>query len=142
MGLGTRLPLLQKFLAGDFRQAFVASEKYPGLRLITIQEGEDVFAARGPALFIDARPPRPFLEAHVPGALNLPYEADKTRLPDTILENSRNRSLVVYCEGGDCASSLGLAKLLSKAGFKDIRVMTGGWADWKKAGLPEATGRD
>jgi 3-mercaptopyruvate sulfurtransferase SseA len=48
--------------------------------------------------------------------------------------------IVVYCEGGDCQSSLALAKRLHDEGFKDIRVMTGGWAEWIKAGLPAETG--
>ena len=129
-------------MAGDFRRSFISAEQYPGLRLITIQEGEDLFAARGGALFVDARTPGQFRDGHIPGALNVPYEAGNARLPAKVQEIARDRSLVVYCEGGDCASSLGLAKRLSKAGYKDIRVMTGGWADWKKSGLPEAAGDD
>ena len=50
--------------------------------------------------------------------------------------------IVVYCEGGDCQSSLLQAKRLSDEGFQDIRVMTGGWAEWKRTGLPAEKGDD
>jgi len=49
----------------------------------------------------------------------------------------KERTFVVYCEGGSCQSSLLVARRLHDEGFKDIRVMTGGWEEWKKAGLPE-----
>jgi rhodanese-related sulfurtransferase len=76
----------------------------------------------------------------VPRARNLPATESKLKIPPDLLELPRERTLVVYCEGGDCQSSLALAKRLHDEGFKDIRVMTGGWAEWKKAGLPEETG--
>jgi rhodanese-related sulfurtransferase len=50
---------------------------------------------------------------------------------------AREGTVVVYCEGGDCQSSLDLAKRLHEAGFRDIRVSTGGWDEWRAAGLPE-----
>jgi 3-mercaptopyruvate sulfurtransferase SseA len=37
---------------------------------------------------------------------------------------------------------LTLAKRLHDEGFKDIRVLSGGWEEWKKAGLPKETGDD
>jgi rhodanese-related sulfurtransferase len=73
----------------------------------------------------------------VPRARNLPATESGQKLPAEILELGRERTLVVYCEGGDCQSSLLLAKRLHDEGFKDIRVITGGWEEWKKAGLPE-----
>jgi rhodanese-related sulfurtransferase len=45
--------------------------------------------------------------------------------------------LVVYCEGGDCQTSVSLAKLIHQRGFTDIRILFGGWEEWSAAGLPE-----
>ena len=73
----------------------------------------------------------------MPGARNLPASASGIDVPAAILEMPKNRAFVVYCEGGDCRSSLSLAKRLHEAGFRDVRVFTGGWDEWRAAGLPE-----
>jgi rhodanese-related sulfurtransferase len=131
--------LVKRFARGEFRETFLSQTDYPGIRLITIQEAEDLWAA-GEAVFFDARPERSFREGHVPRARNLPATDSKMKIPPDFLELPRERTLVVYCEGGDCQSSLALAKRLHDEGFKDIRVMPGGWEEWKKAGLPAETG--
>jgi rhodanese-related sulfurtransferase len=139
LAAAVHFPLVKRFARGEFRETFLSRAEYPGVRLITLQEGEDLWAA-GEAVLFDARPERPFREGHVPRARNLPATESKLKIPPDLLELPRERTLVVYCEGGDCQSSLALAKRLHDEGFKDIRVMTGGWAEWKKAGLPEETG--
>lgn len=132
-------PLVKRFVRGEFREIFLSRAEYPGVRLITIQEAEDLWAA-GETVFFDARPERAFRESHVPRARNLPENGSKPKIRPDLLELPRERTLVVYCEGGDCQSSLALAKRLHDEGFKDIRVMTGGWEEWKRAGLPEEAG--
>jgi rhodanese-related sulfurtransferase len=136
LGAAVHFPLVKRFVRGEFRETFFSRADYPGIRLITIQEAEDLWAA-GEAVVFDARPERPFREGHVPGARSLPAVESGQKLPAEVLELARERTLVVYCEGGDCQSSLALAKRLHDEGFRDIRVMTGGWEEWKKAGLPE-----
>jgi rhodanese-related sulfurtransferase len=141
LAAAVHFPLVKRFVRGEFRETFLSQADYPGIRLITIQEAEDLWAA-GEAVVFDARPERLFRESHVPRARNLPAAESGQKLPAEILELGRERTLVVYCEGGDCQSSLLLAKRLHDEGFKDIRVMTGGWEEWKKAGLPEEKGDD
>lgn len=128
-------PLIKAFVRGEFREAFFAADDYPGLRLITREEGEELWRAGG-AVFIDARKEAEFREGHVPGALSAPAAEAEKSLPQGVLALPRGAVLAVYCEGGDCQSSLLLAKRLHDGGFQDIRVMTGGWAEWTKAGLP------
>ena len=139
LGAAVHFPLVKRFVRGEFRETFLSRAEYPGVRLITLQEGEDLWSA-GEAVLFDARPERPFREGHVPRARNLPATGSKLKIPPDLLELPRERTLVVYCEGGDCQSSLALAKRLHDEGFKDIRVMTGGWEEWIKAGLPAETG--
>ncbi|OGD14306.1 MAG: hypothetical protein A2V76_10415 [Candidatus Aminicenantes bacterium RBG_16_63_14] len=134
-------PLVNRFVRGEFRETFFSRADYPGIRLITLQEAEDLWAA-GETVFFDARGAGPYGEGHVPRARNLPEAESRQMLPADVLKLLRERALVVYCEGGDCQSSLLLAKRLHDEGFKDIRVMTGGWEEWKKAGLPEDRGDD
>jgi len=139
LAAAVHFPLVKRFARGEFRETFLSEAEYPGIRLITLQEGEDLWAA-GEAVVFDARSERLFRESHVPRARNLPATESKLKIPPDLLELPRERTLVVYCEGGDCQSSLALAKRLHDEGFKDIRVMTGGWAEWIKAGLPAETG--
>jgi rhodanese-related sulfurtransferase len=139
LGAAVHFPLVKRFVRGEFRETFFSQADYPGIRLITIQEAEDLWAAAG-AVFFDARGAGPYGEGRVPRARNLPATESGQKLSAEILELARERTLVVYCEGGDCQSSLALAKRLHDEGFKDIRVMTGGWEEWKKAGLPEEKG--
>jgi rhodanese-related sulfurtransferase len=139
LAVSVHFPLVKRFVRGEFRETFLSRAEYPGVRLITIQEAEDLWAA-GETVFFDARPERSFRESHVPRARNLPENESKLKIPPGLPELPRERTLVVYCEGGDCQSSLALAKRLHDEGFKDIRVMTGGWEEWKKAGLPEEAG--
>lgn len=129
-------PLLKRFVRGEFRETFFSQAEYPGVRLITLEEAEDLWAGGG-AVFFDARPAVPYSEGHVPGARNLALNESGPRLTADVQDILRERTLVVYCEGGDCQSSLLLAKRLHDEGFKDVRVVTGGWEEWKKAGLPE-----
>jgi len=78
----------------------------------------------------------------VPRARSVPAAEIGTLMPVLIRRMAKETALVVYCEGGDCQSSLTLAKRLYDEGFKDIRVLSGGWEEWKKAGLPEEMGND
>jgi rhodanese-related sulfurtransferase len=132
-------PLIKRFVRGQFRDAFFSAADHPGLRLITLEEGEELWRTRG-AVFVDARKETEFREGHVPGALSAPAAKAEKALPQTILALPRAGVLAVYCEGGDCQSSLLLAKRLREGGFEDVRVMTGGWAEWTKAGLPAESG--
>jgi rhodanese-related sulfurtransferase len=132
-------PLITRFARGEFRESFFQASAYPGVRLITVEEAEDLWRTAH-AAFIDARRPSLYDEGHVPGARNVPASETDKAVPSDVLSSSRAGTLVVYCEGGDCQSSLLLAKRLHGEGFTDIRVMTEGWKGWTAAGLPEERG--
>jgi len=140
-GAAVHFPLVKRFVRGEFRETFLSQAEYPGVRLITLEEGEDLWAGGG-AVFIDARPATPYGRGHIPGARNLSAEEEDAWLSAVVGGILRERTLVVYCEGGDCQSSLLLAKRLHGEGFKDIRVLAGGWEAWTKAGLPEERDED
>ena len=141
IGLLVNIPLIKRCMRGDLDQGFVSAKTYPGVVLVSLPEVEDLFA-RGAGIFLDARPENEFREGWIPGATHVPYEtADKTSLRELAARFPADKFLVVYCSGGDCLSSLGLARLLVDLGVKEVRVFLGGWAEWKQAGLPVETGR-
>ncbi len=139
-GLGFNYSLIKKYCRGEFEHGFFHFKDYPSLVFISLGEAEELFL-KGEALFIDSREKEAFREGHIPGARNIPFEAhgeESLPFPGLLLE----RTLVVYCDGSECQSSVELARTLHRQGFKDLRVFFGGWAEWLEAGLPAATEND
>jgi rhodanese-related sulfurtransferase len=130
------LPLVKRFARGEFRETFFEASKYPGIRMITLAEAEELWRT-GLAVILDARAGESFERGHIPGSRNVPAPEAGGTIPADLLGAARNMVFVVYCEGGDCQSSLALARRLHDEGFRDLRVFEGGWAEWTKEGLPE-----
>lgn len=139
VGTVVHFPLVKRFLHGEFRESFFEASRFPGVRLISLQEAEDLWSS-GQVTILDARAAGLFRDGHVPGARNIPPEELGQGFPAWVLVMPREATLVVYCEGGACRSSLDLAERLHQAGFQDIRVLIGGWEEWARAGLPEEKG--
>ena len=53
-GLAFNFPLLKKWAGGEFARAFISKDEYPGIRMISRAEAEDLFFGGG-ALFVDSR---------------------------------------------------------------------------------------
>jgi rhodanese-related sulfurtransferase len=140
LGLAANFSLFQKFLNGEFRERLFSPEKYPGIVLIGLAEAEELFVRRE-ALFIDSRPQQKFSKGHILNAVSIPLEDNKTKLRSPI-NAPLEQTIVVYCDGGDCQESLALAKVLSGQGYKNIRVFTGGYAEWVGSRHPTAEGHD
>jgi rhodanese-related sulfurtransferase len=88
-------------------------------------------------LFLDVREARDFAQGRVRGALSFPtsdFEAAYAELRDFLSPDLR---LVVY--GDKTLFALRAAEFLEARGLHP-EVMEGGWAAWKKAGLPVETG--
>lgn len=148
LGAAVNFSLLRRFIAGEFRQSFIDEREYASIRFISLAEAEDLFAQRiqtgEGAVFVDSRSRQDFAAGHIPGALNIPAGELKNerKTPSggtlsTVLPFPEDQVLVVYCEGGDCQTSVSLAKLIHDRGFTDIRILSGGWEEWVAAGLPE-----
>jgi rhodanese-related sulfurtransferase len=138
LGAAVNFGLLRRFAAGEFREGFIDRREYAGIRFITLAETEDLFSqkmqgAKG-LLFIDSRSRADFAAGHIPGALSVPLE--NVRRSATFAFPGA-QTLVVYCEGGDCQTSISLARLIHDRGYKDVRIFSGGWAEWISGGLPE-----
>lgn len=137
LGATVNVSLVRRFLSGEFRRGFVDREKYPGVRYISLSEAEDLFAREETAvLFVDSRNREEYAAGHIPGALSLPLEERIGGLAEDDLSIPFTKTVVVYCEGGDCATSTAMAKLISARGFVDVRIFSGGFEEWHAAGLP------
>jgi rhodanese-related sulfurtransferase len=128
-------PLIKRYARGEFRESFFQASEHPGVRLITLAEAEELWRTQT-AIFFDARPTPLYGDGHVPGSRNVPAAESAKTLAAEVLALAREGTIVVYCEGGDCQSSLSLARRLHDESFDDVRVFMGGWEEWEKAGLP------
>ena len=133
-GISTNLGLIQQYREGDFSLSFFSPEDFPSIQFIGISEAEDLFVG-GTAVFLDSRAEEKYLEGHILGAVNIPFEGGE-HLGEEQLSFARQTTLIVYCDGNECQSSVLLAQALAEYGFEDIRVFFGGWAEWVAAGLP------
>ena len=107
--------------------------------------------AASSAVLLDARPRREYAISHIPGALNvaprpgLPphlYVSDVAEVA-RLLNDARDRPLVLYCNGPSCGKSRRLAAELLDAGFTNVRRYQLGAPGWRALGgvmrtLPEA----
>ena len=88
------------------------------------------------AVFVDARRDFFFAKEHIAGAWALPLAQFDDRIAFFQQQVERNRLLITYCSGYGCEDSHQLALKLQQAGYKRIRVYSGGLPEWKQAGLP------
>ena len=88
------------------------------------------------ALFLDARPADEFQKGHIKGAVSVPVEQYDS-IKDSVLAGvSPRKTIVTYCSGEDCMSSVMLANKLADDGHQQIKVFFGGWPKWLAAGYP------
>jgi ArsR family transcriptional regulator len=79
---------------------------------------------------LDVRPQTEFALGHVPGAINIPINELKRRLP----ELPKRREVVAYCRGPYCVMSFEAVATLRAKGYR-IRRLEDGFPEWKAAGL-------
>ncbi|GAA0633217.1 MULTISPECIES: rhodanese-like domain-containing protein [Thalassospira] len=103
-------------------------------RTITRDELKAALGTATAPTLIEALPARYYVDAHLPGAINIPHDAIdegiKQILPDL------DAPIVVYCASGPCKNS-GIAQMaLTKLGYSNVRDYHEGKNGWREAGLP------
>lgn len=84
---------------------------------------------------VDVRSNAQYDAGHLPGAVLLSIEAFDQRIGDFFVKYPLNTCLVIYCAGRECLDSHRLAHSLETFGFSDIRIFSGGFAEWMEGGL-------
>ena len=87
-------------------------------------------APDGRLALLDVRSPAEWAAGHLPGSSNIPVADLERRLA----EIPRDRPLAVHCHSGSRAAIA--ASLLRARGLADVRVFSGGFAEWTMAGYP------
>ena len=82
------------------------------------------------AILIDARPEFQYDRAHLPGAVNIPYDTEN--LSEVISRFSlEDHPIIVYCSGPHCNAAELPAEKLRAHGCQNVRVFPGGWEEWQ-----------
>ncbi len=83
-------------------------------------------------IVIDARSAEHYKKSHIGKAINIfPYDDEAVIMPK-ILNLSRDKKIVIYCDGGQCDSSHELAKMILNFGYKNVYIYSAGWEEWSK----------
>ena len=84
---------------------------------------------------IDARDAAQFEREHIPGAVNLEWRrvlAERDELP-------QDQPVLIYCNTGSLSAQAGFA--LRVAGYENVRILQGGFEEWKAKGGFDAADR-
>lgn len=86
----------------------------------------------GAATLIDVRSAEDWRAGHARGAKRLDRGEIEMEIEELV--PNLDQRIICYC-GGKSRSAL-VAESLQKMGYRNVRSMTGGFRDWKAAGLP------
>lgn len=100
----------------------------------------------GGAKMIDTRVANEYAEAHIKGAINVPYKEKSAKSADfdagqdsfdvAKLPADKNAAIITQCNGPECWKSYKGAVAAIKAGHKKVYWLRGGLPEWKAKGLP------
>jgi hydroxyacylglutathione hydrolase len=116
------------YLAGGLSAWQAAGLPVEALPQLSVHELRERLREDPSLLVVDVRESDEFAARHLRGAVHVPFWAIAARAADL----PRDRPIAVMCAGG-LRSSLG-ASLLARAGFHDLRNVTGGMGAWLEAG--------
>lgn len=108
--------LIQEFFDTTFKKFGALS---PLLAVAKMNENQTII--------IDVREPPEFVTSHIESAINMPLSKLKEELPK--LEEHKKAPVLIACQTGTRSATAG--KLLTKAGFEQVFVITGGMQAWE-----------
>lgn len=77
-------------------------------------------------IIVDVREPWRYNKAHIPGAINIPFDNAHERV---VKELPRDERIVFVCHGGPMGDEL--SEILLDNGFTDVYNLKGGMRRWK-----------
>lgn len=122
--------------SGAFTSAQTAQPNSTAIQFVTAEELKAKVARNEPLAIIDVRGSSGLLENDnkIKGAIYVKLRRLKSRLGLPPLKDvPRDQEVVTYCACPNDESSIRAAQVLLESGFKRVRVLKGGWANWKRS---------
>lgn len=133
------LPLDRPILAASGDAAAACAVPVADVAEIDLAAAKALHQAGTP--FVDARQASDYAVGHVPGALHLPSRGEAPDAAHVIAQlRASGTSVVVYDDDASCELARRLGERLLEAGLADVRLMTGGFSGWQRAGEPAQSG--
>lgn len=95
---------------------------------------------------VDARVANEYAEAHIKGAISVPYKEKSAKAVDfdvsldsidlSKLPADKSTGVLFYCNGADCWKGYKAAVAAIKAGYKTVYWLRLGLPEWKAKGFP------
>lgn len=114
-----------KAAAIDEMAGYLEFVDYGGATIFPEQIPADQYARM---LVIDARDAAQFGREHIPGAINIEWRqvlARSSQIP-------KDKPVLIYCNTGSLSAQAGFA--LRVAGWDNVRILQGGYAEWQAKG--------
>lgn len=129
-------------------RGFFTPEILPGAIIPTAEQVKQLMAQKVP--LFDVRPQAHYREAHIPGAVNVPYKMNSPKEVDyddavdafdlSKLPQDKQAPMIFQCNGAECWYSYKAARYMVKRGFKKVYWFRTGMPAWKGAGYPVERG--
>ncbi len=116
-------------------------DELPGYLEFVEYGGGTIFAEQIPKsenakmLVIDARDASQYAKEHIPGAVNIEWRQILAKSGDI----PKNKPVLIYCNTGTLSAQAGFA--LRVSGWENVRILQGGFAEWKSKGGLEANAK-
>ncbi|MEX8520190.1 MAG: rhodanese-like domain-containing protein [Leptothrix sp. (in: b-proteobacteria)] len=121
-----------KALAIDEMAGYLEFVDYSGATILPEQIPRDEYTRM---LVIDARDADQYAKAHIPGAVNIEWRQVLARSG----EITKTKPVLIYCNTGSLSAQAGFA--LRVAGWDNVRILQGGFAEWQAKGGLEANAK-
>jgi rhodanese-related sulfurtransferase len=118
-----------KAVAADEMSAYLEFVDYGGGTIFPEQIPKAEYAKM---LIIDTRDAAQFAKDHIPGAINIEWRQVLTKSAQI----PKDKPVLVYCNTGSLSAQSGFA--LRVAGWENVRILQGGYAEWKAKGGMDA----
>jgi rhodanese-related sulfurtransferase len=126
---------MKKFISGIISSVFLTIIACGGISYMTPDE-LNLKIPEGNSVIIDLRDNKKYSDGHINGAINMEYN-NLTFLRNITNSNiDKKNMIIIYC--GEGIKSDQAAEILAENGFKEIRILKGGYSEWIKQGYPAA----
>lgn len=114
-----------------------------GAEIVNAAKAKSLMASG--ATMIDTRVANEYSEAHIKGAINVPYKEKSAKAADfdasldsfnlAKLPANKSAPIITQCNGAECWKSYKSAATAIKAGYTKVYWFRGGFPEWKAAGF-------
>jgi len=97
------------------------------------EELKKLIESKSDIVIVDTQPKSAYDMGHILGAVNFPW-ASQIKTPSNL---PRNKLLILYCACDHEEDSTEVAEqLMKKFGYKQVKVLEGGWLRWQELDYP------